>query len=35
MDFFNKTLPRKWEGTAETVTDNLRVITHDEYRFIG
>ena len=35
MDFFNKTLPRKWEGTAETVTDNFRVITHDEYRLIG
>ena len=35
MDFFNTTLPRKWEGTAETVTDSFRVITHDEYRLIG
>ena len=35
MDFFNKTLPRKWEEIAETVTDNFRVITHDEYRLIG
>ena len=35
MDFFNTTLPRKWEGTAKTVTDSFRVITHDEYRLIG
>ena len=35
MDFFNTTLSRKWEGIAETVTDNFRVITHDEYRLIG
>ena len=35
MDFFNTTLPRNREGTAETVTDSFRVITHDEYRLIG
>ena len=27
--------PRKWEGTAETVTDSFRVITHNEYRLVG
>ena len=33
-DFFDKTLSRKREGTAETVTDNLRVITSDEYALL-
>ena len=35
MDFFNETPPRKWERVAETVTDNFRIITRDEYSFIG
>ena len=33
--FFNQTLPREWETIRDTVTDNFRVITHDQYRVIG
>ena len=33
--FFNQTLPWEWETIRDTVTDNFRVITRDQYRVIG
>ena len=33
MDFFNRTLARKWEVVTETVTDNCQAITHAGLRW--
>ena len=33
--FFDRTLPENWHTIRSTVTDNFRVITHDQFRLIG
>ncbi len=35
LNFFRKTLPKKWLEFRDTVTDNFRVITDDNYQLIG
>ncbi len=35
LKFFRKTLPQKWQTFRDTVTDNFRVITQENYRLIG
>jgi len=35
LNFFRKTLPKKWRKFRNTVTDNFRVITQKDYRLIG
>ncbi len=35
LNFFRKTLPRKWPQFRDTVTDNFRVIKQENYRLIG
>jgi len=35
FNFFRKTLPQKWHKFRDTVTDNFRVITDDNYQLIG
>ena len=32
---FRETLPENWERIRDTVTDNFRVISTSEYKFIG
>lgn len=34
LKFFRKTLPDKWHEFRNTVTDNFRIISHDEYKLI-
>jgi hypothetical protein len=34
LKFFRKTLPDKWREFRDTVTDNFRIISHDEYKLI-
>ncbi len=33
-DFFRKTLPTKWTGFRDTVTDNFRVVPFKDYKLI-
>jgi len=33
--FFRKTLPANWKDFRDTVTDNFRIIAHNEYKIIG
>ena len=33
--FFRKTLPDKWREFTNTITDNFRIISLDEYKVIG
>ena len=35
LNFFRKTLPKKWHKFRDTVSDNFRVITDDDYQLIG
>ncbi|MCP4009772.1 MAG: IS630 family transposase [Proteobacteria bacterium] len=35
LNFFRKTLPKKWLEFRDTVSDNFRVITDDNYQLIG
>ncbi|MCP4237895.1 MAG: IS630 family transposase [Aestuariibacter sp.] len=35
LNFFRKTLPNKWPEFRDTVTDNFRVITQENYKLIG
>jgi transposase len=35
LNFFRNTLPEKWLDFRDTVTDNFRVITDDNYKLIG
>ena len=35
LEFFRETLPENWERIRDTVTDNFRVISTSEYKFIG
>ena len=35
LGFFRKTLPNKWREFTDTVTDNFRIISLDEYKVIG
>ena len=35
LEFFRETLPENWERTRDTVMDNFRVISTDEYKIIG
>lgn len=35
LNFFRKTLPKKWHKFRDTVTDNFRVITQEDYKLIG
>ena len=35
LNFFRKTLPKKWRKFRDTVTDNFRVITQEDYKLIG
>jgi transposase len=35
LNFFRKTLPKKWHEFRDTVTDNFRVITDDNYPLFG
>jgi len=35
LNFFRKTLPEKWHDFRNTVTDNFRVITNENYQLIG
>ncbi|MCP4074311.1 MAG: IS630 family transposase [Hyphomicrobiales bacterium] len=35
LNFFRKTLPQKWLEFRDTVTDNFRVITQENYKLIG
>jgi hypothetical protein len=34
LAFFRETIPRKWKMFREQVSDNFRVITHQEFRFL-
>ncbi len=34
LKFFRKTLPVKWREFRDTVTDNFRIISHNEYKLI-
>ncbi len=34
LDFFRKTLPAKWTGFRDTVTDNFRVVPFKDYKLI-
>ena len=34
-DFFRRRLPREWREWRDTVTDNFRVISHQEFRVLG
>ena len=34
LGFFRKTLPLKWRAFTDTVTDNFRIISLDEYKVI-
>ena len=34
LEFFNKTIPEKWHDFRDRVTDNFRVITHDDFRVL-
>lgn len=34
LKFFRKTLPDKWREFRDAVTDNFRIISHDEYKLI-
>ena len=34
LEFFNKTIPEKWHGFRDRVSDNFRVITHDDFRVL-
>jgi hypothetical protein len=35
LGFFRKTLPDKWRVFTNTITDNFRIISLDEYKVIG
>ncbi len=35
LKFFRKTLPKNWSKFRDTVTDNFRVITQENYKLIG
>jgi len=35
LNFFRKKLPKNWHKFRETVTDNFRVITQEDYQLIG
>ena len=35
LGFFRKTLPDKWREFTNTITDNFRIISLDEYKVIG
>lgn len=35
LNFFRKTLPENWRKFRDTVTDNFRVITQENYQLIG
>jgi transposase len=35
LNFFRKTLPKNWPEFRDTVTDNFRVITQENYKLIG
>ena len=34
LAFFRETSPREWKLFREQVSDNFRVITHQEFRFL-
>ncbi len=34
LEFFNQTVPGKWRDFRDRVTDNFRIILHDEYRIL-
>ena len=34
LQFFRKTLPENWKDFRDTVSDNFRIISHDEYKII-
>jgi hypothetical protein len=34
LGFFRKTSPLKWRAFTDTVTDNFRIISLDEYKVI-
>ncbi len=34
LNFFRKTLPKKWRDFRDTVTDNFRVVTQENYQLI-
>lgn len=34
LKFFRKTLPNKWHEFRDTVTDNFRIISHDQYKLV-
>mgnify|MGYP004110819585 CR=1 FL=1 len=34
LDFFRKTLPNRWQDFRDTVTDNFRVISLKEFKFV-
>lgn len=35
LNFFRKTLPQKWHTFRDTVTDNFRVISQEDYKLVG
>ena len=35
LNFFRKILPDKWKQFRDTVTDNFKVITNENYQLIG
>ncbi len=34
-DFFARRLPREWKIWRDTITDNFRIISHQEFRVLG
>ena len=34
LEFFNKTVPEKWRSFRDRVSDNFRVITHEDFRIL-
>jgi len=35
LKFFRQTVPNQWKSFRSQVSDNFRVITHDEFRVLG
>jgi len=34
LEFFEQTVPKQWRDFRDRVTDNFRVILHDDYRIL-